>query len=380
MPLRSLATRLIKSISAPYQLQGNLTVIGTSIGIVTSERDLSGSELLKRADLALYKAKEDRGTFVFFERGMDDDLHARRQLEADLRLAVLHNEFVLHYQPLYNVAEDRVTGFEALLRWNSPKRGFVAPDHFIPIAEQTGLIAPIGEWVLETACADAMQWPDQVRVCVNLSAMQIKSKRLLALVQEKLAITGLPARRLELEITETVLLQDTDAVIATLTSLRAMDVRISMDDFGTGYSSLSYLRRFPFDKLKIDRSFVSDLRGATGQEPTGALADSEQSAATIIRAIVGLGKNLGMATTAEGVETADQFALVRAMGCTEVQGYFVSMPKPASEVPSMLRGFRNASPSRTASTEAARQLAQTAHTEFSMRPEGQPVASSSIAA
>jgi diguanylate cyclase (GGDEF)-like protein len=380
LPVRSLASRLIKSISAPYQLQGNQTVIGTSIGVVMSDPGLSGLELLKRADLALYKAKEDRGSFVFFEPGMDEHLQARRQLEADLRIAVLHNEFVLHYQPLFNLAEDRVTGFEALIRWISPSRGFVAPDQFIPIAEQTGLIAPIGEWVLETACADATQWPDQVRVCVNLSAMQIKNKRLLPLVKETLAITGLPARRLELEITETVLLQDTDAVIATLKSLRAMDVRISMDDFGTGYSSLSYLRRFQFDKLKIDRSFVSDLRGTNSQDATGPLAASERSAATIIRAIVGLGENLGMSTTAEGVETAEQFTQVRAIGCTEVQGYFISPPKPASEIPAMLDCLPNPSQPTAEPANPRRQHAQAQEAETGSRPSRQHEPSSPIAA
>ena len=342
----ALATRLIGSISAPYELQSNHTVIGTSIGIEVFEPHVPGSELLKRADVALYRAKEDRGTFAFFEPGMDQHLQVRRRLEADLRLALIRAEFVLYYQPLYNLAEDRITGFEALIRWNSPSRGFVAPDQFIPISEQTGLIVPIGEWVLATACADAMQWPDHVRVAVNLSASQTKSKRLLPLIQEILATTGLPARRLELEITETVLLQDTDTVIATLNSLHAMGVRVSMDDFGTGYSSLSYLRRFQFDKLKIDRSFVSDLGAITkeGAQVTEPLAAAAKNAATIIHAIVGLGENLGISTTAEGVETAEQFAQVRAQGCTEVQGYFISRPQPAPEIAALLQRFENTPP------------------------------------
>ena len=205
---------------------------------------------------------------------------------------------------------------------------------------------PIGEWVLATACADAMQWPDHVRVAVNLSTLQTKSNRLLPLIRETLATTGLPARRLELEITETVLLQDTDTVIATLDSLHAMGVRVSMDDFGTGYSSLSYLRRFQFDKLKIDRSFVSDLCGIAkeGAQASEPLAAAAKSAATIIRAIVGLGENLGISTTAEGVETAEQFAQVRAQGCTEVQGYFISRPKPAPEIAALLQRFENTRP------------------------------------
>ena len=254
----------------------------------------------------------------------------------------MRGEFELNYQPLYNLAEERVTGFEALIRWNSPTRGRVAPADFIPLAEQTGLIIPIGEWVLHTACAEATAWPEHVRVAVNLSAIQTKNKNknAVALVRETLAQTGLPARRLELEITETVLLQDTDAVMTMLHSLHEMGVKIAMDDFGTGYSSLSYLRRFPFDKIKIDRSFISDLRGIrSGPEdgPPDAASTAASSAATIVRAIVGLGANLGISTTAEGVETAQQFVQIRQKGCTEVQGYFISPPRPAHEVVELLR-------------------------------------------
>jgi EAL domain-containing protein (putative c-di-GMP-specific phosphodiesterase class I) len=296
--------------------------------------------MLKRADVALYRAKEERGTFAFFEAGMDQLLQARLGLEADLRLALHRDEFELHYQPLYHLAEERVTGFEALIRWNSPTRGRVAPVDFIPLAEQTGLILPIGEWVLRTACAEAAPWPDHVRVAVNLSAIQTKNKNLVTLVRETLEQTGLPARRLELEITETVLLQDTEAVMTMLHSLHEMGVKVAMDDFGTGYSSLSYLRRFPFDKIKIDRSFISDLRGTQSEGDDGApdpLAAAAKSAATIVRAIVGLGQNLGISTTAEGVETAQQFVQVRQKGCTEVQGYFISPPRPANEVAELLR-------------------------------------------
>jgi diguanylate cyclase (GGDEF)-like protein len=341
----SLATRVIESIGLPYEVQGHDIVIGTSIGIVLSEPGVVGAELMKRADVALYRAKEERGAFVFFEAGMDAHLHARRGLEADLRLAIQRGEFELHYQPLYNLVDDCVTGFEALLRWNSPTRGRVAPADFIPLAEQTGLVVPIGEWVLRTACAEAASWPEYVRVAVNLSPVQFKSKRLLALVRETLDETGLAPRRLELEITETVLLQETDLVMTMLHSLHDLGVRISMDDFGTGYSSLSYLHRFPFDKIKIDRSFVGDLlgpsntaNGATGERPSAAAT----SAAMIVRAITGLGLNLGMLITAEGVETAEQFAQVRQEGCTEVQGYFISPPRPAAEIMALLRRLETA--------------------------------------
>jgi EAL domain-containing protein (putative c-di-GMP-specific phosphodiesterase class I) len=313
--------------------------------------------------VALYRAKEERGCFAFFESGMDELLQARRGLEADIRLALQRGEFEVHYQPLYNLAEDRVTAFEALIRWKSPTRGQVCPADFIPLAEQTGLIVPIGEWVLHTACATAASWPNHVRVAVNLSPIQTRSKHLVELVRETLARTGLPARRLELEITETVLLQDTETVMQMLHSLHEMGVKISMDDFGTGYSSLSYLRRFPFDKIKIDRSFISDLRGSAENSenaeavPDG-LAAAAKSAATIVRAIVGLGHSLGISTTAEGVETAQQFAQIRQKGCTEVQGYFISPARPAQELMALLRrldttlpaiaGSRDASPQRVA--------------------------------
>jgi diguanylate cyclase (GGDEF)-like protein len=336
----SLATRVVDSVGAPYEIQSHNIVISTSIGIALSEPGVSGAELLKRADVALYRAKEERACFAFFEPGMDEHLQARLGMEADLRLALLRGEFELNYQPLYNLAEERVTGFEALIRWNSPTRGRVPPAEFIPLAEQTGLIVPIGEWVLRTACAEAAAWPDHVRVAVNLSPIQTRNKNLVALVRETLEQTGLPARRLELEITETVLLQDTEAVMTMLHSLHEMGLKVAMDDFGTGYSSLSYLRRFPFDKIKIDRSFISDLRGSPGEFEDGtpdALSAAAKSAATIVRAIVGLGHSLGISTTAEGVETAQQFAQIRRKGCTEAQGYFISPPRPANEVGELLR-------------------------------------------
>ncbi|HEX3574323.1 MAG TPA: EAL domain-containing protein, partial [Rhodopila sp.] len=339
----SLASRLVASVSAPYEVQGHNIVIGTSIGIALSDPGLSSADMLKRADVALYRAKEERGTFAFFEPGMDKHLQARLGMEADLRMALQRGEFELNYQPLYNLAQDRVTGLEALIRWNSPTRGRVAPTEFIPLAEQSGLIIPIGEWVLRTACAEAAAWPDHVRVAVNLSVIQTRNRHLVGLVRDALECAGLPAHRLELEITESVLLQDTEAVMTMLRTLHDMGVRVSMDDFGTGYSSLSYLRRFPFDKIKIDRSFISDLRGgagaseASGDATAATFAAAASNAAMIVRAIVGLGENLGISTTAEGVETAQQFAQARQNGCAEVQGYFISPPRPADEVMDLLR-------------------------------------------
>jgi predicted signal transduction protein with EAL and GGDEF domain len=358
-PAVSLAARVVDSIALPFDVQGHTIVIGASIGIALSELGATGAELMKRADMALYRAKEERGTFAIFEPGMDEDLHARRGLEADLRLAIQREEFELHYQPLYNFIEDRISVVEALLRWNSPTRGRVPPSDFIPLAEQSGMIAPIGEWVLRTACAQAAAWPSHVRVAINLSPVQFKNPQLVGMVREILAATGLPAQRLELEITETVLLRDTEAVMTMLHGLHDMGVRICMDDFGTGYSSLSYLQRFPFDKIKIDRSFVSDLRApdADGDAPDAPSAASK-SAALIVRAITGLGENLGISTTAEGVETLHQFAQTRREGCTEVQGYFISPPKPAAEVEQLIRhlditlpaisGGRDMSPRRVA--------------------------------
>ncbi|MCA1365513.1 EAL domain-containing protein [Bradyrhizobium sp. IC3069] len=322
---RSLAGRLVEVISAPYQIDDHQIVIGVSIGISLSPQDGSNpDELLKNADLALYRAKADgRGTYRFFETGMDARAQARRLLEMDLRAALQRDEFEVYYQPIREVASGRVVAFEALLRWNHPQRGLIAPISFIPLAEETGLIVQLGEFVLRSACADAATWPDDVDVAVNLSPVQFKSPNLIAGVTEALAASGLGARRLELEITESVLLQNSEATLTTLHELRAMGVRISLDDFGTGYSSLSYLRSFPFDKIKIDRSFVSEL------------ATREDSMA-IIRAVTGLGRSLGIVTTAEGVENDAQLELLRREGCTQAQGYLFSKPRPASDVAIML--------------------------------------------
>jgi diguanylate cyclase (GGDEF)-like protein len=322
---RALAGRLVEVISAPYEIDDHQIVIGVSIGISLSPQDGNNpDELLKNADLALYRAKADgRGTYRFFETGMDARAQARRLLEMDLRAALQRDEFQPYYQPIRDVASDRVVAFEALMRWNHPQRGLISPINFIPLAEETGLIVQLGEFVLRSACADAATWPDDVDVAVNLSPVQFKSPNLIAIVTEALKASGLAAHRLELEITESVLLQNSEATLTTLHELRGMGVRISLDDFGTGYSSLSYLRSFPFDKIKIDRSFVSELA-------------TRQDSMAIIRAVTGLGRSLGIVTTAEGVENDAQLELLRREGCTQVQGFLFSMPRPASDVALML--------------------------------------------
>jgi diguanylate cyclase (GGDEF)-like protein/PAS domain S-box-containing protein len=321
----TLAGRLIEVIGAPYEIQGHQLIVGTSIGISMAPDDGSDpDQLLKNADMALYRAKADgRGTFRFFETGMDASAQARRVLELDLRAGLLRGEFEVYYQPIHDLKSDQIICFEALARWNHPHRGVTAPADFIPLAEETGLIVPIGDWVLRKACADAAGWSQDVSVAVNLSPAQFKNRNLVPSVMAALSASGLAAHRLELEITESVLLQDSEATLAILHKLRDFGIRISMDDFGTGYSSLSYLRSFPFDKIKIDQSFVREL---------GSRGDSM----AIVRAVTGLGKSLGISTTAEGVETSEQLALLRSEGCTEVQGYLFSPPQPASEVEKML--------------------------------------------
>jgi EAL domain-containing protein (putative c-di-GMP-specific phosphodiesterase class I) len=279
---------------------------------------------MKRADLALYRAKaEGRDRFRFFEQAMDTEVQARRAIETHMREALGRGEFQLHYQPFMNIAEGAVVGFEALLRWNHPTRGLVPPASFIGIAEDTGLIVPMGEWILRQACAEAAQFPEPIRVAINVSAVQFRNPQFLQSVISALAASGLCPHRLELEITETVLMQSNDAVLKTLHQLRDLGVRIALDDFGTGYSSLSYLSSFPFDKLKIDRSFVQEL----GANP---------HCAAIVRAIISLGKSLGMIITAEGVETSEQLDFIREAGCSEAQGYLVNVPKPAREAVKIL--------------------------------------------
>ncbi len=323
--MTALAARLIEVIGAPFDIDGHQVIIGLSIGIAVAPGDArDADQLLKNADMALYRAKGDgRGTYRFFEPEMDALMQSRRALELDLRKALINGEFALFYQPLMNLDKGRICGFEALLRWNHPERGMISPLEFIPLAEETGLIGPIGEWVLRQACSEAAKWPSDVCLAVNLSPIQFKLPNLAEIVLIALARSGLNATRLELEITESVLLLNNESTLATLHQLRNLGVRISMDDFGTGYSSLSYLRSFPFDKIKIDRSFVRDLSSS---------ADS----LAIIRAVTGLGNSLGMSTTAEGVETQEELAHLKAEGCTEAQGYYFSEPRPANEVPRML--------------------------------------------
>jgi diguanylate cyclase (GGDEF)-like protein len=318
----SLAGSLIGAMAQPFELDGQPITLSVSIGIAVSSSDNGDpDELLKNADLALHRAKSDGGsTYRFFETGMDADMQARCKLQFDLRKALTNEEFELHYQPVVNIERNEISGMEALLRWNHPERGRVSPAMFIPAAEETGLILPIGEWALRQACADAAAWPGHIKVAVNLSPAQFKSPNLVQTVFAALAASGLSAGRLELEITESVLLHDNAATVATLHQLRSLGVRIAMDDFGTGYSSLGYLRSFPFDKIKIDRCFVNDLSDSGG----GSLA--------ILRAVSNLGSSLGMTTTAEGVETQEQADKVRAEGCTEMQGYFFSPPRPIKEI------------------------------------------------
>ena len=319
------AERIVKAMSMPFNIEGHQIVIGSSVGIAIAPQDGDTAEILmKNADLALYKAKnEGRSTYHFFESGMDAAIQKRRSIEAGLRLALPRNELRLLFQPLIGLKENRVTCLEALLRWDSPDRGTISPTEFIPVAEETGLIVSIGEWVLGEACRTAMTWPVDVRVAVNLSPVQFKNKQLYETVEAVLQETGLDPKRLELEITESLLLADNEPTLKTLHRLRALGVRISMDDFGTGYSSLSYLRSFPFDKIKIDRSFMRDLK-------------SRGDSLAIVKAVIGLGHSLGMSTTAEGIETEEQLAAVREQGCNEVQGFLFSPPISASSVAELL--------------------------------------------
>jgi diguanylate cyclase (GGDEF)-like protein len=337
-----LAQHLIETLAEPFEVEGHSVVIGTSIGMALAPNDGGDpDELLKNADMALYRAKaEGRGTYRFFEAKMDADMQARRLLEMDLRGALARNEFEVHYQALVDLHTAKLNGFEALLRWRHPQRGLVSPAQFIPLAEEIGIIAPIGAWVLRQACTDAAGWPGELTVAVNLSPVQFRSKTLALDVVAALGASGLPARRLELEITEAIMLQDTETTLATLNELKALGARISMDDFGTGYSSLSYLRKFPFDKIKIDQSFIRDLA-------------SRPESLAIVRAVAGLGTTLGIATTAEGVETMDQLRAVRAEGCTQVQGFLLGKPKPASLIPALLGAFAEVHEAAQPETAAA---------------------------
>jgi diguanylate cyclase (GGDEF)-like protein len=316
-----LARLICDVIKEPYDLNGHALIAETSIGIAIGPNDgIEANELLKNADMALYGAKsEGRGTYCFFESEMDARVKLRRSMELSLRHALDRGEFDLEFQPVLDLKRDCISCCEALLRWRHPDGLTIGPAEFIPVAEEIGVIVPLGEWVLRQACAAAATWPGDIRVAVNLSPIQVNNQKLLSTVIGALASSRLPARRLELEITEAVLLQNSESTIATLHRLRELGVRISMDDFGTGFSSLSYLRSFPFDNIKIDRCFISGL------------PDADDSLA-IVRAVTTLASSLKMTTTAEGVETEQQLALVRALGCTEMQGYVFSRPLPAADI------------------------------------------------
>jgi diguanylate cyclase (GGDEF)-like protein len=317
----ALCKRVRDSIAKPYHIDGHQIVADISIGISVAPIDATEpDQLLKNADMALYGAKADgRGTYRFFEPEMDARMKARRELEMDLRKALLNEEFELYYQPLVNLQSNEISAFEALLRWHHPIRGLISPAEFIPVAEETGLIIPLGEWVLRKACEETANWPADVKVAVNLSPSQLKSRNVVQMVTSALTDSGMAGSRLQLEITESVLMQNTFATLATLHELRKLGVQIAMDDFGTGYSSLSYLRSFPFDKIKIDRSFIEDL--ANGAEPLA-----------IVHAVAGLAKCLNMISTAEGVETQQQLEQLQSVGCTEMQGYLFSRARPAAEI------------------------------------------------
>jgi diguanylate cyclase (GGDEF)-like protein/PAS domain S-box-containing protein len=317
----SLALRIIDAVGAPYEIESQLVVIGVTVGIAIGPDDGdSPAQLMRNADLALYRAKGDgRATFRFFEREMDAQMQERHALERELRKALAAEQFELYYQPIVDLASNDISGFEALLRWRHPERGLVPPNTFISLAEEIGLIVPIGEWVIRQACAAAGKWPDDLRVAVNLSPLQFRNPGLLQLVVSALAGSGLRPDRLELEITETVLLQEGEATLNTLYRLRELGIRIAMDDFGTGYSSLSYLQSFPFDKIKIDRSFIRDIVDSTGS-------------LNIVRAVAALAQGLGITATAEGVETEEQLERIKAEGCNEMQGFLFGAPMPAEDI------------------------------------------------
>ncbi|MGN1287333.1 MAG: putative bifunctional diguanylate cyclase/phosphodiesterase, partial [Bradyrhizobium sp.] len=323
--VNDLVARVYQSLRTPFDCLGHWLSSDASIGIAIAPRhgsDLFG--LLKCADLAMYAAKAaGRRTYRFFDPAMEKQANLRRALEADLRTALAEGGFELHYQPLVDLRSDEVTGCEALLRWRHPVRGMISPAEFIPLAEETGLIEEIGQWVLRTACIEAAAWPAHVRLAVNVSPIQFKSETLALKVASALAESGLDPRRLELEITEAVLIADDDAALVTLGQLRALGVHIALDDFGTGYSSLQYLQRFPFDKIKIDRSFVKEVTRNSGS-------------ASIIRAVVSIAADRNMITTAEGVETDQQRDTVQMLGCTQMQGYLFSKPVPAQDVRTLL--------------------------------------------
>jgi diguanylate cyclase (GGDEF)-like protein len=322
-----LVKRIYAAIREPYDCLGHQIATDASIGIALAPNDGTDlDQLLKSADLAMYGAKADgRRTYRFFEPEMDARVKARRTLELDIRQAIADGAFELHYQPVVHLESNEIAGCEALLRWNHPVRGMISPAEFIPVAEETGLICQIGDWVLDTACAEATHWPPGIKLAVNVSPVQFRSHAFSLKVANALATSSLSANRLELEITEAVLIRDDEAALTMLQHLRAIGVRIALDDFGTGYSSLSYLQRFPFDKIKIDRCFVSDLAGTEGSSP-------------IVQAVINIAKARNMTTTAEGVETEQQRELLLGLGCTEMQGYLFSPARPVAEIRKLLAG------------------------------------------
>ncbi len=326
-PLDRIAHELIQTVASPCIVNGHRIVPGTSVGISILGADgIDSVTLVKNADLALYRAKHDgRGGYRFFEAEMDAEAQKRRQMELDLHDAIAEGQLSLMFQPLFDLNQGRVSAFEALLRWHHPTRGLVSPVDFIPLAEDTGLIIPIGEWVIREACRVAKGWPDHVRVAVNVSPVQFRNPGLNSVILQALSETGLPPNRLELEITESLFIDNPETTLASLHSLRALGVRVALDDFGTGYSSLSYLRSFPFDKIKIDRSFIIDLLNSDG-------------ATAIIKSITTLAEALGMETTAEGVESAGQMDILREQGCSHIQGYYFSKPVTQDAVAAMLDG------------------------------------------
>jgi diguanylate cyclase (GGDEF)-like protein len=324
-----LTSRIIAAFRQQFDVDGHQIMSGISIGVAVAPGDsVSYETLMRDADIALYLAKtESRGAARFFEPEMDARIHLRHVLELDLKAAIARNEFELYYQPLISLILNKVVGFEALLRWHHPVRGLVSPMDFIPVAEETGMIVAIGEWVLRTACFEAENWPPDISVAVNLSPVQFKKGDLVAVVQAALSASGLRPDRLELEITESVFLGNTVETLTALHELRAMGIGVALDDFGTGYSSLSYLHSFPFSKIKIDQSFIRDLT-------------TNKESMSIVRAVNGLGQSLGIKTIAEGVETQEQLDRLRMKGCGEVQGYFFSPPRPANEVPLLIERFQ----------------------------------------
>ncbi len=327
--ISDLVWQTFEAIRTPHECLGHQLTADASIGVaIVPEHGTDLEQILKNADLAMYAAKSaGRHTYRFFEPEMDAKMRARRQMETDLRLAIAHGSLEVHYQPCVSLQDNRITGCEALVRWRHPERGFVSPAEFIPIAEETGLINELGEWVLATACTEAAAWPADIRLAVNVSPVQFRSGTLALKISKALATSGLPPSRLELEITEAVLIRDDETALAILHQLRDIGVHIALDDFGTGYSSLSYLQRFPFDKIKIDRCFVKDI-------------GESDSSSSIVSAVVNIAAVRHMTTTAEGVETEQQQQLLRTLGCSEMQGYLFSAAKPAHQLRELFASHR----------------------------------------